>query len=87
MTNNTQSRADAIVERVQQHYAGMQKPAVEADTVPESRTGRDGRGRFATGVSGNPGGKYKGVVDYVKTKTNNYQDLIDLFLKGPLASP
>ncbi len=82
MTNNTQSRAEAMVQRVKLHYDGMQKATANTERVPESRGGRDSKGRYATGVSGNPGGKYKGIADYVKSKTNNYQDLIDLFLEG-----
>ena len=82
MTNNTQSRADAMVQRVKLHYDGMQKAAANTERVPESRGGRDSKGRYATGTSGNPGGKYKGIVDYVKSRTNNYQDLIDLLLDG-----
>ena len=87
MTINGQTRTDAMVERVQRHYEGMQKSAVETETVPESRVARDDRGRFATGVSGNPGGKHKGIVDYVKSKTNDYQDLIDLLLDGAAGKP
>lgn len=38
-------------------------------------------------VSGNSGGRHKGIVEYVKSKTNNYQDLIDLFLTGAGGKP
>ena len=87
MRNDTQSRVDAMVERVQRHYDGMQASVVEAETIPESTAVRDSKGRFATGVSGNPGGRYKGIVDYVKARTNNYQDLIDLFLAVAAGKP
>ena len=48
----------------------------------EQEIKRDTKGRFPTGVSGNPGGRpsSKGIVQYIKDKTNGLQDLIDNLL-------
>lgn len=38
-------------------------------------------GPFVESVSGNPGGRPKGVIDYVKAQTSDYMDLLDVLLK------
>lgn len=51
-------------------------------TTPENRiaVGRDNVGRFAKGVTGNPGGRPKGLASYVREQTRNGEDLADFVL-------
>ena len=77
MVNSNQSRIEAMLERTQQHYEAKDAAAVKADRGAEI-SGKRVVGRpFARGVSGNPGGRPKGLVDYVKSKTNDLRELID----------
>ena len=43
---------------------------------------RSNTGQFQAGVSGNPQGSHvtKGIVDYIKGRTDNYKDLISMLL-------
>ena len=85
MADFRQSSPDALVETVKQHYEGMQKSVAEAESIPKQRdkpSNRKENGQFGIGNRAGTGGKPKGLVEYVKSMTNNYQDLIDLFLKG-----
>ena len=48
-------------------------------TTPQNRlvSSRDSGGRFAKGVTGNPGGRPKGLASYIRQLTNDGQDLVD----------
>ena len=80
MLKNTQSRADAMVERVQQHYAGMDEVRDTADKDTVARDRDRETGRFATGNRAQRAGS-KGVVAVIKSQTNDYKDLIDLLVQ------
>ena len=47
--------------------------------TPHNRlaTTRDSGGRFAKGVTGNPGGRPKGLASYIRDRTSDGQDLVD----------
>ena len=51
-------------------------------TTPENRlaAGRDSGGRFAKGVTGNPGGRPKGLASYIREQTTDGQDLVDMVM-------
>ena len=51
-------------------------------TAPENRLalGRDNGGRFIKGVTGNPGGRPKGLAGYVREETSDGQYLVDKVL-------
>lgn len=36
--------------------------------------------KFRKGVSGNPGGRAKGIVSYIKSKTNNLKETVDFMV-------
>ena len=50
--------------------------------TPENRlsTGRDNAGRFVQGVTGNPGGRPRGLSAYVREQTSDGQALVDKVL-------
>ena len=43
--------------------------------------GRDPSGRFVKGVTGNPGGRPKGLASYIREKTRDGDDLVDKVLQ------
>ena len=47
--------------------------------TPENRlaTRRDSGGHFAKGVTGNPGGRPKGLAAYIREQTNDGEDLVN----------
>ena len=51
-------------------------------TPPENRlaVGRDNAGRFAKGVTGNPGGRPRGLAAYVRSLTDDGEALVDKVL-------
>ncbi len=60
--------------------------------MPDSRGGRNGRGRFLPGVSGNPGGnpRQAGFAARIRAATADGQDLVDFALRtmrGEMVSP
>ena len=52
-------------------------------TTPENRLAarRDSGGRFAKGVTGNPGGRPRGLALRIRERTNDGQDLVDFVLR------
>lgn len=48
---------------------------------PHDKNERTAKGRFAPGVSGNPGGRPKGIAAKIREKTNDGDEMIDLFLR------
>ena len=58
--------------------------AAESETELEEAepAHRSNSGQFQAGVSGNPQGTHvtKGIVDYIKDRTDNYKDLISMLL-------
>lgn len=47
------------------------------------KVNKGGNPAWVKGISGNPQGTHvpKGIVDYIKSRTSNYEDLMDLLLK------
>jgi hypothetical protein len=41
---------------------------------------RNTKGQFVKGISGNPGGRNRGITSYIKERTNGFQELIDMAL-------
>ena len=78
MSNDERTRADDMVDRVARHYDAKEQHQLTETPKPENRTEK---GQFPKGVSGNPGGRPKGVVDYIRANTNDYTDILDLLLK------
>lgn len=72
MANSNQSRIDAMLERTKQHYEAKDAAVVEADRGPENSKKRVVGRPFARGVSGNPGGRPKGLVDYVRARPTTF---------------
>ena len=78
LADNEYSPTDALVRKVKGHY-DVKEQAQEID-APEPEN-RNEKGKFAQGVSENPGGRPKGVVDCVKAETKNYVEPLDLLLR------
>jgi len=48
--------------------------------MPQNRAKTGGDGRFRPGTTGNPGGRPKGLMQYVRAKTNDGKTLADFML-------
>lgn len=48
---------------------------------------RDSKGLFLPGESANPGGKPKGLREYIRERTNNGKDLLEIFISIAKGEP
>jgi len=51
------------------------------ETPPQTAIARQPDGRFIKGVSGNPSGREKGLISYIKSKTRDGRDLVNILHK------
>ncbi len=80
MPDSEPTVADALVDRVKQHYDAKEATAKKTEASAQNGGKRVVGRPLVKGTSGNPGGRPKDIIDYVKSNTEDYTELLNPFL-------